>query len=200
MAWKLEGTYFENCNCDVLCPCSASFFALPADNERCYVTLVFHVEKGDVDGVDVGGLTWAIVADAPGKMAEGNWRVGLLMDAAASPEQAEALVSVASGGRGGPPALFGPFVSENMGMEIAAIEYSSDGGRHSVKIGELADLEVEDFVAQGETEPITLTNIPHPANTSITAAHATRGRLDVFGLELDNTGKNGHAAPFSWTG
>jgi hypothetical protein len=38
MAWRLEGTYFENCNCDVLCPCGASFFVLPADNERCRVT------------------------------------------------------------------------------------------------------------------------------------------------------------------
>src|SRR5581483_4628861 len=76
MAWSLEGSYFESCNCDVLCPCGASFFALPADNERCNVTLVFHVDRGDVDGVDVSGLTWAIVADTPGKMADGNWRVG----------------------------------------------------------------------------------------------------------------------------
>jgi hypothetical protein len=24
MAWRLEGTYFENCNCDVICPCATS--------------------------------------------------------------------------------------------------------------------------------------------------------------------------------
>src|SRR5918997_3163000 len=24
MAWRLEGTYVENCNCDVVCPCGAS--------------------------------------------------------------------------------------------------------------------------------------------------------------------------------
>ena len=24
MAWKLEGTYFETCSCDVVCPCTAS--------------------------------------------------------------------------------------------------------------------------------------------------------------------------------
>lgn len=23
MAWTLEGTYFENCSCDTICPCSA---------------------------------------------------------------------------------------------------------------------------------------------------------------------------------
>ncbi|HZO97565.1 MAG TPA: DUF1326 domain-containing protein [Gaiellaceae bacterium] len=198
MAWSLEGSYFESCNCDVLCPCGASFFALPADNERCNVTLVFHVDRGDVDGVDVSGLTWAIVADTPGKMADGNWRVGLIMDAAASPEQAEALASVASGSRGGPPAMFGPLVGENLGMEVAPIEFSSEGTRHSVRIGDLVDIEVEDFVAEGESEPITLTNVPHPASTSLAVAQAKRGRVNAFGISVDTTGKNGHSAPFRW--
>jgi hypothetical protein len=200
MAWSLEGTYFENCNCEVLCPCTVSFFALPADNERCNVTLVFHVDKGDVDGVDVSGLTWAVVCDAPGNMADGNWRVGVIMDAAASSEQAEALGGVASGAKGGPPAMFGPFVGENLGMEVASIEYSSSGRRHSVKIGDLVDIEVEDLVAEGENEPVTLTNIPHPANRTITAAQAKRGRVNAFGISVDNTGKNGHSAPFAWAG
>ena len=200
MAWNLEGTYFENCNCDVLCPCSASFFALPADNERCTLTLVFHVDRGYVDGLDVSGLTWAVVCDAPGLMVEGNWRIGVIMDAGASAEQAEALGGVASGARGGPPAQFAPFIGENMGLEVAPIEYADDGRRHWVKIGDLVDIEVEDFVAMGETEPITLTNVPLPANRSITAAQARRGRVNAFGLTLDNVGKNGHSAPFSWAG
>src|SRR5256885_15458369 len=108
MAWKLEGTYFENCNCDVLCPCGASFFVLPADNERCNVVLVFHVDRGEVDGIDMSGLSWAVVCDTPGMMAEGNWRVGVIMDAAASAEQAGALGTVVSGARGGGPAAAAP--------------------------------------------------------------------------------------------
>jgi hypothetical protein len=27
MAWKLEGTYFENCSCEMPCPCTVSFDA-----------------------------------------------------------------------------------------------------------------------------------------------------------------------------
>src|SRR3970282_2168857 len=30
VAYRLDGTYFENCNCEVACPCSASNLALPA--------------------------------------------------------------------------------------------------------------------------------------------------------------------------
>ncbi len=200
MSWRLEGTYFENCNCDVACPCGTSFFALPADNERCRVTLVFNVDSGEIDGVDVGGLTFAIIADAPGRMIDGGWRVGLIMDAAATPEQAQALAAVASGERGGAPAMFGPFVGEVMGMETAPIEYANGGTRHYVKIGDLVEIETQDFVAEGMSEPIKVTNVSHPANTTLTIGQATRSRVNAFGLEFDNTGKNAHAAPFSWSG
>jgi hypothetical protein len=44
MAWRIEGTYFENCNCDMVCPCSTSGLTAPADHERCNVVLTFHIE------------------------------------------------------------------------------------------------------------------------------------------------------------
>jgi hypothetical protein len=200
MSWQLSGTFFENCNCDVACPCAVSGFTLPGDNERCIVLLSFHVDSGEIDGLDVSGLSYAVLADAPGAMAEGNWRVGLLMDAAASPQQAEALAAVASGQRGGEPAAFAPFVGELLGMESAAIEFTDDGPRHSVRIGDLADVEIEDFVPEGASEPTRLVGVPHPVSTTLTAARATRSKVRAFGIELDGVGKNGHAAPFSWSG
>jgi hypothetical protein len=133
-------------------------------------------------------------------MAEGNWRVGLLMDAAASPQQAEALAAVASGQRGGAAAAFNPFVGELLGMESATIEFTDDGPRHSVRIGDLADVEIEDFVPEGASEPTRLTGVPHPVSSTLTAARATRSKVRAFGIELDAVGKNGHAAPFSWSG
>jgi len=99
MSWKLAGSYFETCSCDVVCPCTASF-ALGATLDRCNVVLVFHVTDGEVEGVDVGGLTVAAVADTPKVMSEGNWRVGVFIDAAASDAQAEKLGAVFSGGSG----------------------------------------------------------------------------------------------------
>jgi len=198
VSWRLDGTYFENCNCAVACPCAVSGFAVPADNERCVVLLAFHIDSGEIDGVDVSGLSYAILADAPGAMAEGNWRVGLLMDAAATPEQAAALAPVASGQRGGAPAGFAPFIGEVLGMESAAIDYVDDGPRHSVRIGDCADVEVEDFVPEGASEPTRLTGVPHPVSSTLTAARATRSKASAFGIVLDAVGKNGHASPFAW--
>jgi hypothetical protein len=80
VAWHLKGSYFENCNCDVACPCTVSSNVLPATNERCQFLMAFHVASGEIDGVDVGGLSLGILGDTPGQMTEGGWRVGVLMD------------------------------------------------------------------------------------------------------------------------
>ena len=200
MAWRLEGTYFENCNCDVACPCGASSFLVPADNERCVVILVFHVDSGEVEGVDVSGLSLAVVADAPGRMADGNWRVGVVMDSQASQEQAEALGAVFSGAKGGPMAALAPLMGEQLGLETAAIEYSNGGVKHRVKLGDFGEIETEDIVPDGMTEPTRLTGVGHPVSSTLTVARATKSRVSVFGIDFANEGKNAHAAPFSWSG
>jgi len=200
MSYRLEGTYFENCNCTVVCPCGASNLALPATNERCHVLLNFHVASGEIDGVDVSGKNVSLFADTPAQMTDGNWRVGLVVDESASDEQRQRLVSVFSGEQGGAPALFGPLVGEVMGVEYAPIDYRDDGRRHSVRIGELADVEIEDFAGAEEGSVMTLNGIGHPAGSTLTLAQAKRARFDLFGIDEELSGKNGHAAPFSWTG
>jgi hypothetical protein len=198
MAWKLEGTYFETCSCEVVCPCTASL-ALGADYDRCNVTLVFHVVDGDVEGTDVSGLTVAAVADAPKVMSDGNWRLGVFIDGAASDEQAEKLGAVFGGQLGGPMAALAPLVSENLGVERAPIEVLEEGLRHSVRIGDAVDFEVEDVVSFGvETgEPARLSGIFHPAGSELTISKATRSSIDAFGIAYE--GKSGFSnSAFSW--
>ena len=198
MAWKLDGTYFETCSCDVVCPCTASL-ALGATHDRCRVTLVFHVVDGDVEGTDVSGLNVAAVADTPKVMSEGNWRLGVFIDAAASDEQAEKLGAVFGGQLGGPMEAVGPLVGENLGVERAAIEVSEDGLRHSVKIGDAVDFEIEDVVPFGveSGEPARLVGIFHPAASELTVAKATRSRINAFGIEYD--GRSAFStSDFSW--
>ena len=200
MAWQLEGTYFENCPCDMVCPCTTSAFSMPADQDRCRVVLAFHIDRGEVEGVDVGGKSVVVLADTPALMGEGNWRVGMVMDAAASPEQAEKLGAVFSGQLGGPMAMLSPLISEMLGVESAAIEYHDDGRRHSLRVGEMMDIEIEDFVAPANPGgPVErLSGMFHPASSELTIARATRSSVDAFGLSFSHVGKNGHSAPFAW--
>jgi hypothetical protein len=198
MAWKLEGSYFESCSCEVVCPCTASL-ALGADYDRCKVTLVFHVKDGDVDGTDVSGLTVAAVGDAPKVMTDGNWRLGVFIDAAASDEQAEKLGAVFSGALGGPMEALGPLIGENLGVERAAIEVREDGLRHSIRIGDAVDIEIEDVVPFGveSGEPARLTGIFHPAGPELTVAKATHANVNAFGIEYE--GKSAFSTSrFAW--
>jgi hypothetical protein len=198
MAWRLEGSYFETCSCDVVCPCTASL-ALGATKDRCKVTLVFNVKQGEVEGTDVSGLTVAAVADTPKVMTDGNWRVGVFIDAAASDAQAEKLGAVFSGALGGPMAGLGPLIGENLGVQRAPIEVSEDGLRHSIRIGDAVDFEIEDVVSFGNEggAPARLVGIFHPAGSELTIARATRSNIDAFGVQYE-----GNAAfsksDFSW--
>ena len=198
MAWNLEGTYFETCSCEVVCPCTVSL-PLGADYDRCQVTLVFTIAKGEVEGTDVGGLTIAAIADTPKVMSEGNWRLGVFVDAAASDEQAEKLAAVFGGQLGGPMVAFGPLISENLGMERATIEVREEGLRHSVKIGDSIDFEIEDVVPFGieSGEPARLSGIFHPVGSEFVISKATRSRINAFGIEYE--GKSGFSVSrFAW--
>ena len=200
MAWQLQGRDFHNWACDMVCPCVTSAMTMPADYDRCRVVLVFHIDSGTVEEVDVSNLTVAVLADTPPLMADGNWRVGLFMDAAASQEQVEKLGAVFAGQLGGPMAMLAPLISETLGVEVAPIQYVEDGRRHRVRIGDEVDITVEDFVPPQTPEgPVEqLVGMFHPANSTLTVARATVSRVNAFGLAFDNTGKNGHSAPFSW--
>jgi hypothetical protein len=198
MSWRIAGSYFETCSCDVICPCTASL-SFGATNDYCRVVLVFHVKDGEVEGVDVSGLTVAAVADTPKVMTDGNWRIGVFIDAAASDEQAEKLGGVFSGALGGPMEALGPLIGENLGVERAEIEVREDGLTHSVRIGDSVDFEIEDIVSFGveSGEPARLVGIFHPAGSELTIAHATRSQIDAFGIAYEGKSAFSRSA-FAW--
>ncbi len=72
MAWRLEGTYIEPCNCDVVGPSAASALAAPATYDRCNAVLAWHIESGEVDGTDVSDLSVVLILDPPRQMSEGK--------------------------------------------------------------------------------------------------------------------------------
>jgi hypothetical protein len=200
VSWQIEGRYFENCTCEVVCPCTASL-ALGADYDRCRVVLVFHVDSGEIEGVDVSGLTLAAVADTPKYMHEGNWRLGVLIDEAASDQQAQKLGAVFSGALGGPMGALAGLVGEQLGVERVPMEFSSSDGHHSLTVGDRGRLAVQDVVSFGvETgEPARLSGIFHPVGSELTIGKAEAdSSLRAFDLSLAIGGKAGFSHPFAW--
>jgi hypothetical protein len=186
MAWTLEGSYIETCSCELICPCNASL-SNGATYDRCRVILVFNITNGDVEGTDVSGVKVAAVADTPKVMTDGNWRLGVIIDDAASDEQAEKLMAVFGGQLGGPMEALGPLVGENLGVERAPIDIREDGLHHSVRIGDAVDFEIEDIVPFGvETgQPVRITGMFHPVGSELTIAKALHSNINAFGIEYE---------------
>jgi hypothetical protein len=199
MAWRIEGRYFENCSCDVPCPCTVSL-DLGADRDRCNAFLVFEVESGVVEGVDVSGLTVAAMIDTPKVMSEGNWRLGVLVDDQASDEQADKLAAVFAGQLGGPMEALGPLVGEQLGLERVPMEVSHENGTHRIRVGDDGELEVQEIVSFGREDgkPARLVGIFHPAGEDLTIARATKSRVSAFGIDFAFEGGSAFANPFSW--
>lgn len=153
MAYQLEGRLLEVCDCKVLCPC---WIGEDPDNGSCDSAVAWHIDKGTVDGVDVSGRTIAGLAHAPGNMGKGGWRVVILVDDAATPEQAEALVNVWTGKRGGPLADYTHLFAEIVAIERVPITFTVEGGKGTLKIGGTVDAEMEPY--RGPTGAITTLN------------------------------------------
>jgi len=200
MGWKVEGTYFENCNCDWVCPCTVTSFASPSTGDRCHVILNYHVSRGEIDGVDVSGHSVSIMADAPKNMLEGHWRVGLIIDDKASKEQADKLAGVFAGQMGGPMANIAPLIGEVLGIERLPIDYKDEGRHHHIRIGGEVAIEIEDFMPEGASETTKLSGVSHPSNSTLTIARPTSSRIKGFGMEFKNAGKSAFSAPFHWSG
>lgn len=197
MSWSIEGTYFETCSCELMCPCNFSFDH-GATYDYCRVTLVFNIREGEIEGTDVAGRTLAVIADTPKVMTDGNWRLGMFVDDGTTDEQMHKLTGVFGGQMGGPMAGLAPLIGEVLGVERAPIRVVEEGLSHSVRIGDAIDFEVKDIVPFGvETgEPARLTGVFHPVASELTAAEATRSKISAFGIEYE--GKTGLSSAFSW--
>ena len=91
-----------------------------------------------------------------------------------------------------------PLVGEVLGVERAPIEVVEEGLRHSVRIGDAIDFEIEDIVPFGiETgEPARLTGIFHPVGVGADG----RGGEAVEDRRVRHQyeGKTGLSSEFSW--
>jgi hypothetical protein len=182
-----------------MCPCNLSFDH-GATYDYCRATLAFTIRDGQVDGTDVSGRRVVAIIDTPKVMTDGNWRLGMFVDDEATDEQFDRLVQVFGGQLGGPMAMLAPLVGEVVGVQRAAIELTDDGLRHSVRVDDVIDFEVQDIVPFGvETgEPVRFAGMFHPVASDLTMAEAKRSRIDAFGIRYE--GKTGVShSDFSWS-
>jgi hypothetical protein len=201
--WQLTGDYFENCNCDVVCPCFASSVApLTSRPSRgvCDVALIFHIDKGNYGDVALDGLNVSVILHTPGPMAEGNWTAAAYIDERADDQQTAALGAIFTGVEGGPMAAFAPLISTQLGVKKVPIRYSIQGKSRSAEIPGIMQMAVEPIPTMHPSGEIW-TTLGHPvAPDRIALAMGSSGSTFAdYGMRWDNSGRNGHYAPISWS-
>lgn len=190
MGYTLEGQLLEVCTCKTLCPC---WVGEDPDFGTCDGTLGWKIEKGEVNGVDVSGLTLVALAHIPGNILEGNWRVAVFVDDKASPEQKQALLDVWTGKLGGPVGDLVQLIGEVVEVKDAKITAEVKDGKGRLVVGNAIEAEMEPFTgATGKATTLhdtIFTTIPgSPAYAS--KAPVYKANNETLGLNVDLSGHN----------
>lgn len=201
--WRINGDYFENCNCDVVCPCLFSpgppMTARPTAG-ACEVPLAFHIERGMYGNVPLDGLNAVVALRTPGIMSEGNASVALYLDERADERQRGALQAIFSGAAGGPPAALAPIITTVLGVKVVPIRWQKDGKRRAVEIPGIAHLAVRAVPSMDPDGEIWASNAhPMAMDKLAMAVGEESSTFADYGMRWDNSGKNGHYAAINWS-
>ncbi len=196
--WKLSGTYFEACNCDVACPC---VFLSPPTEGECTVLVAWHIDDGHLGAITLDGLNTVLAVHSPGHMLQAKWKAALYLDERATQEQRGALTKIFAGQAGGHLANVAALIGEVLGVKAVPIDYRAEGRRRSLSISGLAEMDVEGVSGQDGHEA-TITGMPFcvaPGIASI-VAKSKHVSFDDYGWRWEITGKNGFYSRFVYQG
>lgn len=199
MAYHLEGRLLEVCDCRVLCPC---WIGEDPDNGTCKTIVGWHFDKGDIEGVDVGGTTIVAIAFLPGNILKGNWRAAIYISDSASKAQEDALLKVYTGKLGGPVADLVSLIGEVVSVERAPITFDVHGGSGTIKIGDVAYAELEPYVgATGGKTTLIDTVFSTVAGAPVFVGKAPRywSKNPALGIDVDLSGHNALQSTFQFT-
>ena len=198
--WAIKGELFLNCSCELFCPCVVSLGAHPPTEGHCHAWMAIAIDEGHFEGEDLGGLNVGLLVDIPGRMGEGNWRVGAYVDERASDAAYNGLLQIFSGAAGGTTGLFTILVSEIIGAERAPVEILRDGKKRSIKIGRKISGEIEMIDGAQPDHPVMISNSKYWMGPDIIAAVGVKSKVRDYGRVWDFGGKSAEICPIDWKG
>jgi hypothetical protein len=207
--WRLEGDYFDGCNCKSICPC---IFGLDPTEGDCKGLAAWHIEKGyfvsttndNNNSINLANLNVIISSHAPGHLFTGpKWKMALYLDERAKDDQWDALTKIFIGQVGG------EFVTEVMsrtgamlGIRSVPIEFDIEGKnkRRRIKIPSIVEMEIEGLIG---SDPNVESRVVNPAFSGTPGedpiiARSIRHIYKDHDLEWDNSGRNAFYSRFTY--
>jgi hypothetical protein len=91
-------------------------------------------------------------------------------------------------------------IGEQLGVRVVPINYTSDGAHKRVEVPGILDFEIDGVTNPETGDVLEIINVFHPMGSNLPIAKSVKGTFNDFGLQFDNTGKNGHFREFAWSG
>jgi hypothetical protein len=169
MSYELRGLFLEACDCRVICPC---WLDEEPDESSCTGLIAWYVESGEIDGVDVSGLTVTSLSHHEGHRRTGRQEVVLVIDENASDAQAQALQETFSGSKGGPLGELKHLAGADPVIRRAPVKYTHDGKTTTLHVG-----------ADGELTTVEMT--PHVGSLDRVTTLADSALATVLGTPAE---------------
>jgi hypothetical protein len=160
----IRGLYHETCASEGHCP-----YYFGRDKEGgCRYFMVFRITEGQVEGVDLSGITAVYLGDLPhstyAEVAAKGSEGAIYLSASATPEQRAVLDRLAV------EALGGVLMRKVLGVHYVDLEVTEDAGRIQVKMpsGQMT----MELTKGPDGEAVRLENVTLPFISNVKAAHA----------------------------
>ena len=199
-AWRIEGDYFESCNCDAICPCR-SVGGRPGGRSThgiCFGVLSWLIEEGHADSVDLSGLAAAFTIQYDDDEPGSPWRFVVHVDERGSEEQRDALAAILTGRLGGDDVLRLPWVkkpSELLDVRTSLIELQSGPDGHELRVGRAIELRASRPVETDERVTCVIPGHHVPGRE----LYANRLAVADDPFEWELAGNCAFVAPFAYT-
>jgi hypothetical protein len=159
MAWNITAQMIETCSCNMLCPCWFGARELMVmDQGWCATAIVYRVQQGNSDGVNLGGCTVVLVADYPGPtLFDGNGTARLYIDAAANADQRRELEAIFQGKKGGPMEALGGLVTKWLPTQATKIGIQEQDDTLIATVGNIGQVKSQ-RLKNSQGRPTTMQN------------------------------------------
>lgn len=194
--WRLEGRYFETCNCQTACPC---IWLQPPSEGDCKLLVAWHIDAGYWENTRLDNLNVALACYAVGNMIDGGWNAALYIDEHAADAQTEALTKIFSGQAGGHPGILAGFIGNIWGIQKTAMAYHEHEDTRSLTIPGIAEAEIRSVKGiTGQDSQISNPPLCVVASHPSTVAKSTHYRYHDHGQNWEFSERNGYHSAFTY--
>ena len=197
----IQGTYFESCTCDTICPC---LLLLDPTKGYCKAFLTWNIEKGHIGDVDVSGMNVSMWLNAPDNLLKGQFEMAVYIDNRATDEQFNALREAYHGVHGGHLGVIASLGKGKAGApreflptKRAKITYIVNPPMRRVVVGGIAENKMEQLAgANGRPVVVHDTPLAVAPPYPITVSKASKLTYNDHGISHSWEGGNGLSSPF----